>query len=206
MERRRERLGRWCTCVQAASMIDLVDVAGKLGARGGAPAGVEGRNVGHYACASILSMNGAPGASGAFRHRTGGAGGDQLRRGRRRIVAVLQDPDGNTIELKGPASRMAGVGRAGDRGRMRRPPARAPAASRCRHPARRTRRQQSAFALQCVLGRLGHTTMLMRRLISSAGSACRTAPTTTGRRRAIPCPRACHRPPAHGARRWRARR
>ena len=46
VERRREHLGL-AHLRAGASMIDVVDVAGKLGARGGAPAGVEGRNVDH---------------------------------------------------------------------------------------------------------------------------------------------------------------
>lgn len=98
-------------------MIDVVDVAGKLGARGGAPAGVEGRNVDHL-CLRIDPFDET--ALRAHLARFGiapmgpaeinfGAEGDGLS-------LYFQDPDGNTIELKGPASRMAGVGRAGDRG------------------------------------------------------------------------------------------
>jgi catechol 2,3-dioxygenase-like lactoylglutathione lyase family enzyme len=116
VERRREHLGL-VHLRAGASMIDLVDVAGKLGARGGAPAGVEGRNVDHL-CLRIDPFDET--ALRAHLARFGiapmgpaeinfGAEGDGLS-------LYFQDPDGNTIELKGPASRMAGVGRAGDRG------------------------------------------------------------------------------------------
>ena len=116
VERRREHLGL-VHLRAGASMIDVVDVAGKLGARGGAPAGVEGRNVDHL-CLRIDPFDET--ALRAHLARFGiapmgpaeinfGAEGDGLS-------LYFQDPDGNTIELKGPASRMAGVGRGGDRG------------------------------------------------------------------------------------------
>ncbi len=87
------------------SMIDLVDVRGKLGVPGGAAAGVQGRNMAHL-CLRIepfneahlrehLQMHGiavdAP-ASSNF-----GAEGDGLS-------LYVQDPDGNGVELKGPCS------------------------------------------------------------------------------------------------------
>jgi len=86
-----------------ASMIDLVSVDGRLGARGGAPAGAEGRNVDHFCLriepfdeAAIVRHLAAHGsaphapASGNF-----GAEGDGPS-------LYFDDPDGNTIELKGP--------------------------------------------------------------------------------------------------------
>lgn len=88
-----------------ASMIDLVDVQGKLGRLGGAAAGVEGRNVDHLCLrvepfdeARIVQHLAAFGvqplgpASVNF-----GAEGDGLS-------LYFQDPDGNTLELKGTST------------------------------------------------------------------------------------------------------
>lgn len=84
------------------SLIDFVDVAGKLGRTGGAAAGAEGRNVDHIclqvhpfdrdAIEAHLRAHGvAPGAYGA---RYGAQGeGPSL---------YFDDPEGNTLELKGP--------------------------------------------------------------------------------------------------------
>lgn len=87
-----------------ASMIDLVAIDGTLGARGGAPAGAEGRNVDHL-CLRIEPFD----ESALVAHLAGvgivpdgpaemnfGAEGDGLS-------LYFRDPDGNTIELKGPA-------------------------------------------------------------------------------------------------------
>ena len=87
-----------------ASMIDLVAVDGKLGLRGGSAAGSEGRNVDHlclriepfdeaaivrHFAAHALAPHGP--ASSNF-----GAEGDGPS-------LYLGDPDGNTVELKGPS-------------------------------------------------------------------------------------------------------
>lgn len=88
-----------------ASMIDLVDVQGRLGRRGGAAAGATGRNVDHV-CLRIEPFDEA--AIGAHLAAHGvdvtepasvnfGAEGDGLS-------LYLRDPDGNAIELKGPAT------------------------------------------------------------------------------------------------------
>ena len=87
-----------------ASMIDLVAVDGKLGLRGGSAAGSEGRNVDHL-CLRIEPFD----ESALVAHLAGvgivpdgpagmnfGAEGDGLS-------LYFRDPDGNTIELKGPA-------------------------------------------------------------------------------------------------------
>ncbi len=85
------------------SLIDLVDVAGELGRRGGDVPGRGGRNLDHFALRiatfdedrirSWLSGHGID--AGEARDRFGAEGtGPSL---------YLQDPDGNTIELKGPA-------------------------------------------------------------------------------------------------------
>jgi len=88
-----------------ASMIDLVDVDGPLGRRGGAAAGDAARNVDHLCLrvepfdeAALLDHLRAHGVTPQGRAQTNfGAEGD----GPSLYVA---DPDGNTIELKGPAA------------------------------------------------------------------------------------------------------
>jgi glyoxylase I family protein len=84
------------------SLIDLVTVDGKLGRAGGAAAGREGRNLDHF-CLRIepydeaalrqwLASRGA--AIGETGQRYGAEGeGPSL---------YLSDPEGNTVELKGP--------------------------------------------------------------------------------------------------------
>lgn len=84
------------------SLIDLVDVSAPLGRAGGAPPGVEGRNVDHIALridpfeaealAAHLRAHGVePGDVG----RRYGAEGDGPS-------MYVRDPDGNVVELKGP--------------------------------------------------------------------------------------------------------
>lgn len=86
-----------------ASMIDLVSVEGPLGRRGGAPAGNEGRNLDHLclriepfdqeAIVAHLKRHGV--AVGDIRPRFGAEGNG--------ISIYLTDPEGNTVELKGPS-------------------------------------------------------------------------------------------------------
>lgn len=103
VERERDHLGL-VHLRAGASMIDLVGIDGKLGARGGAPAGEEGRNVDHL-CLRVEPFD----ESALVAHLAGfgvapdgpaevnfGAEGDGLS-------LYFRDPDGNTIELKGPA-------------------------------------------------------------------------------------------------------
>jgi len=86
------------------SMVDLVPVDGKLGAAGGAALGAEGRNVDHL-CFRVdpfdesdirahLASHGI--AAGTTEQRVGAEGiGPSI---------YVEDPDGNVIELKGPAT------------------------------------------------------------------------------------------------------
>ena len=86
------------------SMIDLVDVNGKLGARGGSPAGPEARNVDHF-CLRIepfdeqsliehlKNCSVEPLGKAAVNFGAEGEG----------LSIYFPDPDGNVIELKGPA-------------------------------------------------------------------------------------------------------
>jgi glyoxylase I family protein len=101
MERTQEELGLH-QLRAGASLIDLVTLDGKLGRVGGAAPGAEGRNLDHFcvrvdpydeaAIRAHLAAHGVtPGESGS---RYGAEGeGPSL---------YLRDPEGNTIELKGP--------------------------------------------------------------------------------------------------------
>jgi catechol 2,3-dioxygenase-like lactoylglutathione lyase family enzyme len=100
-ERRDDKLG----LVQlraGASLIDLVDVAGDIGRRGGAAPGPEGRNMDHF-CVRVADFDAAAIKEWLASHGvdTGevvtryGAEGDGPS-------LYIDDPDGNTVELKGP--------------------------------------------------------------------------------------------------------
>lgn len=99
--RRREDLGLVHIRV-GRSLVDLVSVDGKLGREGGAAPGAEGRNVAHL-CLRVEPFD--PGAIQARMKALGmeasestsnfGAEGDGLS-------LYLADPEGNTLELKGP--------------------------------------------------------------------------------------------------------
>jgi catechol 2,3-dioxygenase-like lactoylglutathione lyase family enzyme len=84
-------------------MIDLVAVHGKLGKAGGAAPGREGRNLDHLclrvepfdqdAIVAHLARHGV--AVGEIRRRYGAEGNG--------VSIYVQDPEGNTVELKGPS-------------------------------------------------------------------------------------------------------
>lgn len=103
VERRRDDIG--LVQLRAGSaLIDLVPVDGQLGSAGGAAPGKEGRNLDHF-CLRIepfdealiharLETHGI--ATGAVESRYGAEGmGPSL---------YLTDPEGNIVELKGPAA------------------------------------------------------------------------------------------------------
>jgi len=85
------------------AMIDLVEVDGLLGKPGGAAPGAEGRNLDHLclrvepfdpdAIAAHLKKHDVP--VGEIRRRFGAEGNG--------ISIYLTDPEGNTVELKGPS-------------------------------------------------------------------------------------------------------
>lgn len=85
------------------SMIDLVEVDGMLGKAGGAPPGREGRNMDHLCLrvepfdqAAIVAHLQAHGvAVGEIQARFGAQGTG--------VSIYLTDPEGNTVELKGPS-------------------------------------------------------------------------------------------------------
>ncbi|MGH8708435.1 MAG: VOC family protein [Burkholderiales bacterium] len=85
------------------SMLDLITVDGKLGKAGGAAPGREGRNLDHLclrvepfdqdAIVAHLKRHGV--AVGEIRRRYGAEGNG--------ISLSVTDPEGNTVELKGPS-------------------------------------------------------------------------------------------------------
>ena len=83
-------------------LIDLVDVGGELGRAGGAAPGEEGRNMDHF-CLRIECFNAEAIQNHLRKHGVQpgeivsryGAEGDGPS-------LYLQDPEGNTVELKGP--------------------------------------------------------------------------------------------------------
>jgi catechol 2,3-dioxygenase-like lactoylglutathione lyase family enzyme len=101
VERRQDEIG----LVQlraGTALVDLVPVDGKLGRVGGAAPGAEGRNLDHFCfrvdpfdeAAIRAHLAGCGVAAGPTESRYGAEGeGPSI---------YLQDPEGNTIELKGP--------------------------------------------------------------------------------------------------------
>ena len=84
------------------SLIDLVPLSGRLGAAGGAAPGVEGRNVDHF-CLRVDPFDDA--AIRAHLARFAIAAGPTAARAGAEGTGpsiYVTDPDGNTVELKGP--------------------------------------------------------------------------------------------------------
>lgn len=85
------------------SLIDLVTVDGKLGRLGGAAPGAEGRNLDHFALAvrpfdeaAIRAHLASHGVAIIEEGERYGAEGDGTS-------LYVRDPEGNTVELKGPS-------------------------------------------------------------------------------------------------------
>jgi len=101
VERRQEAIGM-VQLRAGRSLIDLVDVDGKLGRMGGAAPGAEGRNLDHLclrvepfdrdAIVAHLQAHGARIGDFGSRYGAEGQGPSQY----------LFDPEGNMVELKGP--------------------------------------------------------------------------------------------------------
>lgn len=102
LERRRDDLGL-IQLRAGASLIDLVDVNGTLGRQGGAAPGPEARNLDHF-CLRVEPFDGE--GIRAFLASRGIEPGEVTRRlgaqGEGPSIYV-RDPEGNTVELKGPA-------------------------------------------------------------------------------------------------------
>jgi glyoxylase I family protein len=102
VERRQDEIG--LVQLRAGhSLVDLVPVDGKLGLAGGAPPGKEARNVDHF-CFRVepfdadsihrhLAIHGLEAGKVESRYGAEGEGPS----------IYLNDPEGNTVELKGPA-------------------------------------------------------------------------------------------------------
>ena len=85
------------------SLIDLVAIGGELGRRGGVAPGVEGHNLDHV-CLRVENYDEAAILEHLKRHgvRVGDLGMRYGAQGRGPSIYV-DDPQGNTVELKGPA-------------------------------------------------------------------------------------------------------
>ncbi len=101
MERRRDDLGLYHLRAGTAQL-DLVTLTGELGQKGGGPAQAQGRNMDHFALriepydgpALVDYLRGHGLEPGEITERFGAEGvGPSI---------YVQDPDGNTVELKGP--------------------------------------------------------------------------------------------------------
>jgi len=100
VDRRRDDLGM-IHMRAGPSLVDLVDVGGKLGLPGGAAAGAEGRNMDHLclciadfdadAVRAELEASGVPVGEIDTRYGASGEG----------VSVYLKDPDGNGLELRG---------------------------------------------------------------------------------------------------------
>ena len=102
IEKRQEAIGL-IQLRAGSSLVDLVPVDGKLGKMGGAAPGKEGRNVDHFcfrvedfdeaAILAHLKAAGVPAGPAESRYGAEGEGPS----------IYINDPEGNTVELKGPA-------------------------------------------------------------------------------------------------------
>lgn len=88
-----------------STLIDLVDVNGRIGREGGAPPGKEARNMDHFCLrvdpfdeAAIAAHLRAHGASFGAAHSRYGADGEGPS-------IYVDDPEGNRVELKGPPAK-----------------------------------------------------------------------------------------------------
>jgi glyoxylase I family protein len=101
VERRRDELG--LVHLRAGrSMIDLVDALGPLGKMGGAPPGTEGNNLDHFALRIETFDADAIRAHLTAHGATPGGVMDNFGAEGTGPSIYVRDPDGNTIELKGP--------------------------------------------------------------------------------------------------------
>ncbi len=86
------------------SLIDLVPVDGVLGREGGAPPGTQGRNMDHF-CLRVRPFD-AGAIMAHLRDHGVDPGNVEQRYGAEGMgpSIYLRDPDGNVVELKGPAT------------------------------------------------------------------------------------------------------
>ena len=104
----RERADIGLTQLRAGqSMIDLIEVDSELGRKGGAGPGREGRNLDHL-CLRVEPFDSGGIAAHLIRHGVV-PGETRMRYGAEGEgpSMYLSDPEGNTVELKGPPAREA---------------------------------------------------------------------------------------------------
>ena len=104
----RERADIGLTQLRAGqSMIDLIEVESELGRKGGAGPGREGRNLDHL-CLRVEPFDSGGIAAHLIRHGVV-PGETRMRYGAEGEgpSMYLSDPEGNTVELKGPPAREA---------------------------------------------------------------------------------------------------
>ena len=103
IERRQDDLG----LVQlraGSSLIDLVPVDGKLGSQGGAAPGREGRNMDHF-CLRLRTFDEKSICAHLAEHGVSvGEVGSRFGAEGKGPSIYVSDPEGNTVELKGPPS------------------------------------------------------------------------------------------------------
>jgi len=103
VEKVQEDLGLW-QLRAGRTLIDFVTVDGKLGKMGGAPPGTEALNLDHF-CLAVEPFDGE--AIAAYLRRHGVEPGDVKSRygaDGDGPSMYIQDPEGNTVELKGSGS------------------------------------------------------------------------------------------------------
>ena len=103
VERRQDDLG--LVQLRAGnSLIDLVPVGGKLGSQGGAAPGREGRNMDHF-CLRLLTFDEKSICAYLAEHGVAvGEVGSRFGAEGKGPSVYVSDPEGNTVELKGPPS------------------------------------------------------------------------------------------------------
>jgi catechol 2,3-dioxygenase-like lactoylglutathione lyase family enzyme len=101
VEKVQEELGLYQLRAGSA-LIDLVPIDGELGRRGGAAPGVEARNLDHF-CLRVEPYNADEIIAHLKRHgiETGPVASRYGAEGQGPSI-YAQDPEGNTVELKGP--------------------------------------------------------------------------------------------------------
>jgi glyoxylase I family protein len=101
MDKVQEAIGLWQVRA-GTSLIDLVPLDGALGRTGGAGPGNEGRNVDHFAIQVEPFDHGAIRAHLAAHHVAITQSGTRYGAEGSGPSIYVEDPDGNTVELKGP--------------------------------------------------------------------------------------------------------
>lgn len=101
LEKVQEALGLW-QLRAGGSLIDLVDLAGPLGRMGGQGPGREGRNVDHF-CLRVEPWDEAALRQHLAAHDVAiGEAGRRYGADGEGPSIYIADPEGNTVELKGP--------------------------------------------------------------------------------------------------------